>query len=206
MGRVAPLQERGKIAERNIINAAQQAFAEHGYSGARVADIVKLAGSSTGSFYFRFKNKDALFEFMLDDFIDKSRRVLAQVPVNFNSLPELLEWQVTQHASLLEQNHGFYRAVNEVSISNPATWNTLRLLTSEIAASVVLSAAPFKDVITAPNWQQAVFSAVEFISGNLTNQASHHKESILNSKKNIDLHVRASMGIMGVFVDYRTLP
>ena len=122
MGRLEPTQERGKIAERKFVRAAQLAFAEHGYAGARVSDIVKEAGSSTGNFYFRFKNKEALFEFMLAEFLDRARGAVAEMPDDAESVEALLLWMISRNAQLLEQNHGFYRAVNEVSIRHPETW------------------------------------------------------------------------------------
>lgn len=41
--------------------AAAQAFAEHGYEKAKLADIANQAGTATGSLYSYFQNKEALF-------------------------------------------------------------------------------------------------------------------------------------------------
>ncbi|MEZ5223721.1 MAG: helix-turn-helix domain-containing protein [Ilumatobacteraceae bacterium] len=43
-----------------LLDAAARAFAERGYSGTRISDIVKSAGLSSGAVYGRFGSKDEL--------------------------------------------------------------------------------------------------------------------------------------------------
>jgi len=198
VGRLVPTQERGKVAERNIVNAAQIIFAKQGYAGARVADIVAMADSSTGNFYYRFKNKEALFDFMLEQFIDTAKQLVAGVPNNASDIEELLLWVISNNAALLEQNHGFYRAINEVSIRDPATWQKLRILTAEIGSIVVTKMTPFQDQINTQDWQASVLQVVELTTGHMANQAVHHENSQLDSADNITLHFRAAMGILGL--------
>lgn len=52
-----------------IINIAASLFEKNGYNRTAVKDIVEAAEISTGSFYFYFKNKEALFETLYDRFI-----------------------------------------------------------------------------------------------------------------------------------------
>jgi Transcriptional regulator len=52
-----------------IINEAAKLFEKHGYVRTTVKDVVEAADISTGSFYFYFKNKEALFEALYDRFI-----------------------------------------------------------------------------------------------------------------------------------------
>jgi len=56
-----PLRER-------LIQAAIAVFAERGYNGTTVDDIVAAAGSSKGAFYFYFPNKEGLFLAIVEDF------------------------------------------------------------------------------------------------------------------------------------------
>lgn len=51
----------GDDKEKQIIEAAKTAFAEHGYYGARIEDILKIAGISRGGFYAFFENKREAF-------------------------------------------------------------------------------------------------------------------------------------------------
>jgi len=65
-----PLREK-------LIQAAIAVFAEHGYNGTTVDDIVQAAGSSKGAFYFYFPNKEGLFLALVEDFATGLVRAIA---------------------------------------------------------------------------------------------------------------------------------
>jgi AcrR family transcriptional regulator len=52
--------DRGEATRRTILEAAARAFAESGYAGASLNDIIKDAGVTKGGFYFHFESKEAL--------------------------------------------------------------------------------------------------------------------------------------------------
>lgn len=58
-----------------IINTAAIIFDKNGYVRTTVKDIVEAADISTGTFYFYFKNKEALFETLYDRFITTHEKV-----------------------------------------------------------------------------------------------------------------------------------
>lgn len=64
-----------------LLRAAAEAFAEAGFEGASLGDVVARAGSSIGNFYKYFANKDELFaEFLPAGFpAEVSRRIRTQV-------------------------------------------------------------------------------------------------------------------------------
>jgi len=47
--------------QRALLDAAREVFAEQGFSGASIADVVERAGSSVGSLYHHFGGKSELF-------------------------------------------------------------------------------------------------------------------------------------------------
>jgi AcrR family transcriptional regulator len=49
-----------------LLDAATRMFASHGYHGATVPMIVAEAGSSVGSFYVHFRNKEDIFAAVLE--------------------------------------------------------------------------------------------------------------------------------------------
>ncbi len=57
----APQQSRSRETLTRIVDAAEALFAERGYDGTTVNDIVGRAHCSVGSFYARFKDKESLF-------------------------------------------------------------------------------------------------------------------------------------------------
>ena len=64
-----PEQTRGRI-----LDAALDIFARKGYHDASVDEIVDASGSSKGSVYFHFPNKQRLFLALVDKFADVLER------------------------------------------------------------------------------------------------------------------------------------
>jgi AcrR family transcriptional regulator len=52
---------RTKQTQQALLGAAREVFAEQGFSGASIADVVERAGSSVGSLYHHFGGKSELF-------------------------------------------------------------------------------------------------------------------------------------------------
>jgi AcrR family transcriptional regulator len=87
-------QDRSRETLQRILEAAQGAFAEKGYSGTSVAEIIKRAGIGHGTFWLYFHNKDDLLQFMVKDMIEEFEALewyrednLEDFPVR--SLPEV---------------------------------------------------------------------------------------------------------------------
>lgn len=59
---------RGAATRQRLLEAAEDVFAERGYHQTAVDDIVQAAGSSKGSFYFHFANKEAIFLALVEGF------------------------------------------------------------------------------------------------------------------------------------------
>jgi AcrR family transcriptional regulator len=199
--RKTPKQQRGYEAERKIIEAALIIFAEKGYAGARVGDIVKLSGSSTGSFYFRFKNKEALFDYILDRYVEKCRTTIAETTKNTPvSFAEIIYRAVCRNVELVEMNEGFYRAINEVSIGNPQVWNRLQDLSKELSVAIIEWGRPFSGEVKAPDYERAVRQATQLMGGWLANRASHRVSvNHISEKVLINMLYRAAMGVLQVY-------
>ncbi|HEX8983166.1 MAG TPA: TetR/AcrR family transcriptional regulator [Ktedonobacterales bacterium] len=61
------VRTRDKEATRQrLLDAAETVFAEKGYHGAAVDDIIQASDSSKGGFYFHFLNKEAIFLALID--------------------------------------------------------------------------------------------------------------------------------------------
>lgn len=68
---------RDKEATRQrLLDGAEQVFAEKGYHGAVVEDIVRVSDSSKGGFYFHFPNKQAIFLALIDALVPKLTRAV----------------------------------------------------------------------------------------------------------------------------------
>jgi TetR/AcrR family transcriptional regulator, fatty acid metabolism regulator protein len=63
---------RDKEATRQrLLDAAEEVFAQKGYHGAVVEDIIRASDSSKGGFYFHFPNKQGIFLALIDALVPK---------------------------------------------------------------------------------------------------------------------------------------
>ncbi len=75
-----------------ILRAASALFAEKGYSGASMMDIVRASGLSKGAIYHHFKSKEQIFVTLLQEQTVTSLGVLKQVISGETSARKNLEY------------------------------------------------------------------------------------------------------------------
>lgn len=69
------LTDQGKERKQQILDAAEQLFADRGYATTRIADICETAGVAKGLFYWYFENKESLFAELVRSMHKQLRRV-----------------------------------------------------------------------------------------------------------------------------------
>jgi AcrR family transcriptional regulator len=70
-----PTTARGQASRRCILQAAEGSFAEHGYSGTSVSEIMRRSGLAHGSFYVYFSSKQAIFAELIRNLAHEIREV-----------------------------------------------------------------------------------------------------------------------------------
>lgn len=65
-------EERSERSRAALLEAALSLFSRQGYRATSVRDIAESAGTSTGSVYHHFRDKEAIFLTLLDQFWDAS--------------------------------------------------------------------------------------------------------------------------------------
>ncbi|HLI44355.1 MAG TPA: helix-turn-helix domain-containing protein [Acidimicrobiales bacterium] len=78
---------------RQLLDAAAEVFAEEGYEGTRIHEIVRRAGLSTGAVYGRFSSKD---ELLSEAVITRSFPHAVAVPPGTSRVAELIERLATR--------------------------------------------------------------------------------------------------------------
>jgi AcrR family transcriptional regulator len=102
----SPRQERSERTRAHIIQTAASAFAEHGFDGVSLNDLVAASGLSKGAFYFHFASKE---EIALAAFRAKQQEMLRllaaeQVPTK---AADRLELGLRRRAQLLRKDPSF---------------------------------------------------------------------------------------------------
>lgn len=82
------------MAKRNtkgkIVSAAWNLFYEVGYDNTTVDEIIRVSGTSKGSFYHYFEGKDALLFTLSDVFDEEYEALKAKIPDDMNRFDALL--------------------------------------------------------------------------------------------------------------------
>lgn len=75
---------------RDIIRAARELLADKSFHGANIKTIAKTAGIATGTFYLYFRNKEALFNAIVDEMYEELLNAIASERANYtNTLDKL---------------------------------------------------------------------------------------------------------------------
>jgi AcrR family transcriptional regulator len=115
------LRRQGRETLRRLCDGAITVFAERGYNGARVDDIVKRARTSHGTFYLYFSNKEDLFQALVVGVTDEMRELADDLPPispDQSGLDQLREW-IGRFYDLYEHYFPVIRAWTELNASNP---------------------------------------------------------------------------------------
>lgn len=114
-------QARSRDAQARLMLAGEAVFAEVGYDAAHVSDIAAAAQCSIGSFYRRFRDKEALFHALQIQFVMKGQENIDR----FFAMPRwrdappsvLLQTLVANTARAIERHPGFFRALFQRSLA-----------------------------------------------------------------------------------------
>jgi AcrR family transcriptional regulator len=108
-------QARSREAQARLLKAGEQVFARKGYDETHVSDIVAAAQCSVGSFYRRFRDKEALFHALHIQFAERIERnverFLAMPEWTETPTPKVLRTLVANTARVIERHPGFFRAL-----------------------------------------------------------------------------------------------
>jgi len=74
-----PVQQRSAATLDRLVRAAEELFAEKGYEATTVDDVVARAGSSKGSSYHRFADKEALLAYLGGECLARSHATWAEL-------------------------------------------------------------------------------------------------------------------------------
>ncbi|MAT93753.1 MAG: TetR family transcriptional regulator [Halioglobus sp.] len=123
----APSERTPNTAER-ILDAAEDLFAEKGYSATSLGDVADRVGIRSPSLYNHFKNKEALYQAVLDRLLADFSAPLLELengPVTRERVFEWLEAIVRQHHA----NPNLARLLQHAALSGgPHTNELIELL------------------------------------------------------------------------------
>lgn len=102
-----------------IAEAALPLFAQKGYKGTSIEDIVAATGKSKGNIYYHFGNKEQLFQYLLDEWDRDWREKWKQKESQWSTFAEKL-LGLAEHIVTNDVNHPLTNAMDEFLNSE---WN-----------------------------------------------------------------------------------
>lgn len=124
-----PKQARSEDTARRILDAAQALIEREGLSGLSIPEVVRRARSSTGSFYARFKDKNALLAALEERFFEDVHRLVDELadPERWRGRPtrELVDACVREMLRRLRQHAPLvcafaFRSAHEATLQSQA--------------------------------------------------------------------------------------
>lgn len=125
-------QARSRDARDRLLHAGERVFAKLGYDAAHVSDIAAAAGCSVGSFYRRFRDKEAFFNALHHRFternLENAARFFAMPRWQNEPTPVVMRALVEATAHILKRNQGFFRALFQRTLAGSGAdyWPRMR--------------------------------------------------------------------------------
>ena len=133
-------QARSREQRDRLLKAGERVFAECGYWDSHVTQIAGQAGCSVGSFYRRFKDKEALFLALQADMYARSKdniaRFFASPSCRTHGLTRILFQLIDNTAEGMFRIKGYYRALFEISLRGRDVWLRMRDLERRQAEAI----------------------------------------------------------------------
>jgi TetR/AcrR family transcriptional regulator len=84
--------EPARTTPERILDAAEDLFAENGFSATSLGDVADRVGIRSPSLYNHFKNKEALYQAVLDRLLDSFSRPLEELVESEITQQRVLDW------------------------------------------------------------------------------------------------------------------
>ena len=102
------------MSKRNdIINAAVREFGEYSYDAASINRIIKVSGTSKGTFYHYFRDKKALYFAIIEDAVKIKQsyfaRMMADVKQEDNDFFDIMKAQAKAGTEFMRENPGLWK-------------------------------------------------------------------------------------------------
>ena len=125
-------QSRSRDQRDRLLKAGERVFASQGFWESHVSEIVEEAKCSVGSFYRRFRDKEALFLALQQEMHTRAHQNIDKFfanPASENSSLTSVFFHLIENTGVEAQKiKGYYRALFEISLRGRDVWSRMREL------------------------------------------------------------------------------
>lgn len=169
-------QTRSRAQRDRLLKAGERVFAQSGFWQAHVADIARGAGCSVGSFYRRFKDKEAFFFGLQAHMAARAEANIARffedAAGREESFADLLLRLARSTARTMRGIEGYYRALFELSLRGQDVWPPMRRL-EVFEAEALVRLLEARGVAREPEAVQRAHLAIRLMHGHILSLILH---------------------------------
>ena len=116
---------RGDRTRNRILDAAEQAFGEHGFHGASIVEITRNAGVGLGTFYVYFPSKIEIYRHLLRSYLEDFLRVARDATSGADDLREMVRQAFGAYFEWVGARPGVMRLLREAEFVDPTLLSEL---------------------------------------------------------------------------------
>jgi AcrR family transcriptional regulator len=169
----APAQTRSRASMEALLDIGRQLIEERGIDDCSMSDVAEAAGSSIGSLYFRFGNRERFIDEVMQRHIAAGRASFESFTAGLSAstmTPDEIISAVTRWiVQVFAHNQGLLRAQLRRTLQSPQVWRPYQDLARLIVDQLIKLLARFPEINDDPDWQQHVRIGMQLVFGTLNN-------------------------------------
>ncbi|HPU50786.1 MAG TPA: TetR/AcrR family transcriptional regulator [Burkholderiaceae bacterium] len=123
-------QARSRLLRDRLIAKGRALVEARGFAATSMADIAQASSCSVGALYFRFRDKEALFDCVVESAMSPAmediRARAAAGHYDGLSVRETIAACVSDYVAFVRRNEGMIRAIYQRSLEDPRHWQPVR--------------------------------------------------------------------------------
>ncbi len=156
-----------------MLAAGRVLLASRDFGSLTIADIAASAGVSVGSFYGRFRDKEAFFAVLVQESIEtwllQANEVLSTASARGRGSAETVADMVKVVAGIYRRNQGVIRAILKYASTHPDSWTPARQAGVDFKSAVTAVLGPQLGHIADAQRELRIQFAMQLLLGTLVN-------------------------------------
>ncbi|HLG81634.1 MAG TPA: TetR/AcrR family transcriptional regulator [Bradyrhizobium sp.] len=169
----APAQTRSRASMEALLDIGRQLIEERGIDDCSMSDVAEAAGSSIGSLYFRFGNRERFINEVMKRHIAMGRSSFEALVVELAASPKapdaIIRAVTLWIVQVFAHSQGLLRAQLRQALERPQVWRPYQDFARLIVDELIRLLARCPGLDADPDWQQHVRIAMQIVFGTLNN-------------------------------------
>jgi AcrR family transcriptional regulator len=198
----APAQTRSRASMEALLDIGRKLIEERGIDDCSMSDVAEAAGSSIGSLYFRFGNRERFISEVMQRQLGSARqdfeRLIADLNATAKAPEEVIAGVTRWIVGVFGRNKGLLRAQLRRALESPQEWRPFQDFARFLVDETIAALARFTKLRVDPDWQLHVRIAMQIVFGTLNN-------ILINRPGPLELDDRAAKELSNAAVRYLRL-